>query len=107
MIPKSGHQFSEKIMLQEEVRPSNLRLGLEHLPAAIHAGLEIDVMGPPQLAGVLVLDVSRRLQRVGRTPHAASRRRGFSFRDGHGQSPTKPRGTALVRRVTIGGKPRL
>src|SRR6516162_2783634 len=35
----------------------------EDLPAAIHAGLEIDVMGPAQFARILVLDIGRPRQR--------------------------------------------
>src|SRR5712691_6279001 len=62
---------------------SHVLLGLEHLPAAIHAGLEIDVVRPAQLAGILVLDVGRLRERVGGTAHPAARRRCFSFRDGH------------------------
>src|SRR5262249_10429642 len=45
--------------------PSGLLLRLEDLPAAVHAGLEIDVMGPAQLPRILVLDIGRRRQRIG------------------------------------------
>src|SRR2546430_7227536 len=65
---------------------SDLGLRLEHLAAAVHAGLEIDVMRPAQLARILVLDIGRPRQGVGRAAHAAARRRCFSFRDGHGAS---------------------
>src|SRR2546428_12902368 len=57
---------------------------LEHLPALVHAGLEVDVMGAAKLARILVLDIGRFLQRVGRAAHPALRRRGLSFRDSHG-----------------------
>src|SRR5262249_38921844 len=63
---------------------SGLLLGLEHLAAAVHAGLEIDMVRPAQLARILVLDVGRLRQGVGGAAHAAPRRRCFSFRDGHG-----------------------
>src|SRR5215831_12700030 len=43
---------------------SGLFLRLEDLAAAVHAGLEIDVMRPAQLAGILVLDIGRLLQRI-------------------------------------------
>ena len=49
----------------------NVLLGLQDLAATIHAGLEIDVMRTAQFAGVLVLDVGRLLERVGRAAHAA------------------------------------
>src|SRR4051812_4596694 len=64
-------------------RRSSLGFDLENLPALVHAGLQVDVVRTAQLARVLVLDVGRTLQRVGRTAHAAARRRGFSFRDSH------------------------
>src|SRR3982750_1129019 len=62
---------------------SILGLHLEDLTAAVHAGLEVDVMRAAQFAGVLVLDVGRGLQGVGRAALAALHRRGFSFRNGH------------------------
>lgn len=43
---------------------SNLGLRLQDLPAAIHASLEIDMMGTAKLARILVLDVSRPLECV-------------------------------------------
>src|SRR5690606_34517532 len=45
-------------------------LRLQHLTAAIHAGLQVDVVRAAKLAGVLVLDIGRGLQRVGGTAHA-------------------------------------
>jgi hypothetical protein len=43
-----------------------LRLGLyfQHLAALVHAGLQIDVVRTAQLAGILVLDIGRALERV-------------------------------------------
>src|SRR5215203_3617677 len=66
-------------------RSSGLDLGLrlQHRPALVHAGLEIDVVGAAQLAGILVLDVGRTLERIGRAAHSTPRRRGFSLRNGH------------------------
>src|SRR5262249_29915580 len=63
--------------------PSGLLLRLEDLPAAVHAGLEIDVMGPAQLARILVLDVGRRRQRIGGTAPPPPPRRWFSVSSGH------------------------
>src|SRR5262245_56707706 len=57
--------------------PSGLLLRLEDLPAAVHAGLEIDVVGPAQLTRILVLDVGRRRQRIGGAAHPAPRWRRF------------------------------
>src|SRR5690606_34386041 len=57
---------------------------------AIHAGLQVDVMRTTHLAGILVLDIGRGLQRIGRTAHAALGRRGFSFGYGHGTSSILP-----------------
>src|SRR5262245_13773539 len=62
---------------------SGLGLDLEDLPAAIHAGLQVDVVRAAQFARILVLDVGRLLQRVRRAAHAAPGRRGFSFRNSH------------------------
>jgi len=53
--------------------------GLEHLPAPIHAGLEIDVVRTAQLAGILVFNVGRPLERIGRTAHPTPGGRCFSF----------------------------
>src|SRR5262249_53149452 len=63
--------------------PSGLLLRLEDLPTAVHAGLEIDVVGPAQLARILVLDIGRRRQRIGGAAHPAPRGRWFAFRNGH------------------------
>src|SRR5271168_3270143 len=42
---------------------------LQNLPALVHAGLEVEVVGTAQLAGVLVLDISGLLQRIRRAAH--------------------------------------
>ena len=61
---------------------------LEHLPAAIHAGFQVDVVRTAQFAGILVLDIGRGLQRVGRTAHAApSDGDVFLFGTAMGRSP--------------------
>src|SRR3954471_17502809 len=56
-------------------------------------------------AGVLVLDIGRSLQRIGRTAHAALGRRGFSFRYGHWIAPlerSKARRTLWLRALHSG-----
>src|SRR6185295_10008107 len=56
------------------IKPSpilGLGLDLEHLPAAIHAGLEVDVVRAAQFARILVLDIGWLLQRIGGAAHAA------------------------------------
>jgi hypothetical protein len=60
-------------------------LGLlgENLAAAVHPGLEIDMMRAPQLARILVFHVGRRLERIGRTPESALHPGGFAFGNGH------------------------
>src|SRR3954464_14256762 len=67
----------------------DLALRLEHRPALVHAGLQIDVVRATQLTGILVLDIGRALQRIRRPAHAAPRRRRFSFRHGHGEISSK------------------
>ena len=59
-------------------------LRLEHLTAAIHAALQVDVVRAAQFAGILVLDIGRRLEGVGGAAHAAAGGRGFASRNGHG-----------------------
>src|SRR3712207_8517011 len=54
---------------------------LDDLAALVHAGLQVDVVGPAQLAGVLVLHVAVGLQRVVRAAHVAPRGRGLSLGD--------------------------
>src|SRR5215831_17854581 len=63
---------------------SDLGLRLQDLPAAIHARLQIDVVRAAKLSGILVFDIGRPLQGVGRAAHAASRGRGFPLRHRHG-----------------------
>ncbi len=72
-------------------RSGFFRLQVQHLPAAIHAGLEVDVMGTAQLAGILVLDIRRGFQRVGGAAETTLHRRGFSLRNSHLLSPLGPR----------------
>src|SRR5689334_9279088 len=61
----------------------SLGLDLEDLTAAVHAGLQVDVVRTAQFARVLVLDIGGTLERVGRAAHATARGRGFSLRNGH------------------------
>src|SRR4029079_13365474 len=70
-------------------RTLDFRLRLENRPALVHAGLGVDVMRPAQLAGILVLDIGRTLQRIRRTAHAPPRRRRFLFWHGHGEISSK------------------
>src|SRR5436305_3040550 len=58
-------------------------LRLEHLAALVHAGLEIDVVGAAQFAGILVLDIGWLLQCIRRAAHATPRGRCFSSWNGH------------------------
>src|SRR5579864_8552864 len=83
--PAAGRQPTALGVHSPGGAPEPLRLGLlvQHLPAAIHAGLEIDVVRAAQLAGILVLDIGRPLQCVGGATHAALGGRRFSLRHGH------------------------
>src|SRR5882757_9217850 len=58
-------------------------LGLEHLAAAIHASLEVDVMRTAQLARVLVLDIGSGGEGIGGAAEAALHQRGFALWNGH------------------------
>src|SRR5438132_44548 len=74
---------------------SGFGLDLEHLPAGIHTGLQVDVVRTAQFTRILVLDIGWLLQGVGGPAHAAARRRGFSFRNGHGKSPATAPGPPM------------
>src|SRR5262249_40094832 len=62
-------------------------LGFEHLAAAVHAGLQVDVVRPAQFTRVLILYVSRPRERIRGATHSAPRRRCLAFGDGHGRTP--------------------
>src|SRR5215218_1086460 len=62
---------------------SDFSLDREHLAATVFAALEVDVMRTAALAGLLVLDVGRRLQRIRRPAGSALHARHFFPRDGH------------------------
>ena len=64
-------------------RASAFGLRLDDLAALVHAGLAVEMVRTAQFAGILVFDVGGLLEGVGGTPHAATRRRRFSSRDGH------------------------
>ena len=66
---------------------SGFFLGLQDLPALVHAGLQVEVMRAAQFAGILVLGISRLLQRVRRAAHATPRGRCFSTGNGHVEYP--------------------
>src|SRR5665213_1074999 len=48
-----------------------------------------DMVRALELAAIRAFGINRRLQRVVRATHVAARRRGFSFRNGHGESQKK------------------
>jgi hypothetical protein len=60
-----------------------LGLDVEDLAAAIHAGLQIDVVGTAQFARILVFDIGGLCERVSRAAEAALHRRCLSFRNCH------------------------
>ena len=74
------------------------RRDLEHLAAAVHAGLQVDVVRTAQFARILVLDIGRSLQRIGRTAHVASRRRRLFLRNCHDDLQRAARGDPFRRR---------
>ena len=59
------------------------------------ARTQIEVMRTAQFAGILVLNISRPLERVGRAAQAAARRRGFSFWHSHGTKLLKKRSMSV------------
>src|SRR5215471_6463439 len=103
-------------------RPSDVGFRLQHLPATIHAGLEIDVVRTAQLARILVFDIGRGLEGVRGASHAPPRRRGLFPWHGHGvvflelfvrrRQPAERRfrfGSRAyrgTRRATLGGRSR-
>src|SRR5262245_52563765 len=94
-MKKTGAKF-RPVSLTAYRGEEDLALRLQYLTAAIHAGLKIDMVRTAQLTGILVLDIGRGLQRVGRTAHTTLRRRSFSFWNSHGithssvKSPISP-----------------
>src|SRR5690606_7019873 len=58
----------------------------EDLTAAIHAGLEINVVRTAQLAAVLVFDIGGRLERIRRTAEATLHRRRLPLGHCHGSN---------------------
>src|SRR5579871_5502672 len=65
---------------------SGFLLRLQHLPALVHPGLQIEMMRAAQFAGVLVFNISRLLERICRAAHATPRGRSFSSGNGHNGS---------------------
>src|SRR5205823_4894215 len=65
------------------IRALEFLLGLENLPAAIRAGLEVDMVRPPELAGLLVLNPGRLLDLVPRPAHADAAAGQLLSWDGH------------------------
>jgi hypothetical protein len=60
-----------------------ITLGLQDLSSAIFAGLEVDVVWPPALAGVFILHMHWRYQRVSRPSRSAFHARYFLPGYGH------------------------
>src|SRR5262249_26512444 len=60
-----------------------LALGLEDLAALIHAGLEVDMMGAPELTRLLVLDPGDGLKLMARAAHANAAAGHFLAWNGH------------------------
>src|SRR5439155_19163894 len=54
---------------------SRFLLGLQNLPALVHAGLQVEVVRTAEFAGILVLGIGRLLQSVRRAAHATPRGR--------------------------------
>jgi hypothetical protein len=75
----------ERIFAIQTGPQTSFFLGLlrENLAAAVHAGLKINMMWTPQLAGILVFHIGRRLERIGGAPEPALHRGRFAFRNGH------------------------
>src|SRR6476661_5758199 len=95
---------------------SRIRSGFllfQHLPALIHAGLEVEVVRTAQFAGILVLRIGRLLQRVRRAAHATPRGRCFSSGNGHNgplgvlsEALSETDGPALRARAAMPIRPR-
>ena len=60
-----------------------LGLDVQDLAAAIHAGLQIDVVRTAQFARILVFDIGGLREGVGRAAESALHRRCLSFRNCH------------------------
>src|ERR1700729_737295 len=60
-----------------------LRLRLEDLATPIHDALEVDMMRGGEFAGILVFNVGRGFERIGRAAHAAAGGRSFASGNGH------------------------
>src|SRR5438477_2939776 len=72
-MPDPRHRWQLPTMPRAEIElRSGFFLRLQDLPALIHSGLQVEVMRPPQLAGILVLDIGRLFQRIRRAAHATS-----------------------------------
>jgi len=84
LLNKKGRREGRPQILQN---PNNrlrvLGLRRQNLTAAIHARLQVDVVGAAQFARILVLDIGRGGECVSGTAHAATRRRSFSSRNSH------------------------
>jgi hypothetical protein len=98
-------QANARMRLRRSRNSGFLVLRRQNLAAAVHAGLEIDMVRTTQLAGILVFHIGRGRERIGGAAEAALHRRGFSFRNGHRISLGKkavcePQGSSEVRKRT-------
>jgi hypothetical protein len=73
--------------LKHQSFKQSVALGLDNLTAAIHAGLEIDMMRAAKLAAVFVFNICCALKRIGRTAEPALHRRRLPFGDCHLTTP--------------------
>lgn len=70
-------------LLRYFTRNSCVLLVCQNLAAPIHTGLQIDMVRTAKLAGILVFDIGRCLERIGCAAHAALRAGHFTFGYGH------------------------
>jgi len=66
--------------------PLKAFLNLHYLTAAIHTGLQIDMMRTVQFTSALVLDIGVAFEGVVRAAHVALRARDFGLWNGHRSS---------------------
>src|SRR3977135_1525931 len=91
-MPRASRAWPIRVLMSSDVAPSLPRprrpwagflLGLQNLPALVHAGFQIEVVRTAQFAGILVLGIGRLLQGIRRAAHATPRGRWFSSGNGH------------------------
>jgi hypothetical protein len=80
---RQGCLAAAAVQRMPAIRLGFIRFDFQDRAAAIHACLQVDMMRATQFAGILVLDIGRGLQGIGRSAKAALHRGCFSFRDRH------------------------